>query len=84
MPAIDLPKSARDALAQALSRYLMDELDVEMGGFDAVFLVDFINDQVGAFFYNQGLADAQALVGRKTEEIAEAISFLERPTLKAR
>lgn len=79
MPSIELPKAAREALTAALSRYLKTELDLEVTGFDAVFLTDFITDQIGAYYYNQGLADAQALVGRKTEEIVEAIYQLEKP-----
>jgi len=79
MPPIELPKETRDTLARALSRYLKDELDLEVAGFDAVFLTDFITEQLGPYFYNQGLADAQALIGRKTDEIVEAIYGLEKP-----
>lgn len=54
MPPIELPKETRDALAKALSRYLKDELDLEVEGFDAVFLADFITENLGPYFYNQG------------------------------
>jgi len=84
MPPIELPKETRDVLARALSRYLKDELDLEVEGFDAVFLTDFITEHLGPHFYNQGLADAQALLSKKTDEIAEAIYQLEKPVKLSR
>jgi uncharacterized protein (DUF2164 family) len=79
MPRIELPKGARDAAAQALSRYLKDELDLEVTGFDAVFLTDFVTETLGPYFYNQALADAQALLGKKLDELNDAIWQLEQP-----
>ncbi|MEW5686250.1 MAG: DUF2164 domain-containing protein [Pseudomonadota bacterium] len=79
MPKIELPKETREALARALSRYLKDELDVEVQGFDAVFLLDFVTERLGPHFYNQGLADAQALLAKKLDEIGESIYQLEQP-----
>jgi uncharacterized protein (DUF2164 family) len=29
-----------------------DELEIEVGGFDAEFLLDFFAEQVGCFYYN--------------------------------
>jgi len=79
MSKIELPKDTREALARALSKYLKDELDVEVEGFDAVFLLDFLIETLGPHFYNQGLADAQAIVSKKADEIGEAIYQLEKP-----
>lgn len=79
MSKIELPKETRDALARALSRYLKDELDLEVTGFDAVFLLDFITESLGPHFYNQGLADAQAILSKKLDEIGESIYQLEKP-----
>ena len=79
MPKIELAKDDRDAMARALSRYLKDELDLEVTGFDAQFLLDFIAESLGPSFYNQGLADAQALLAKKLEELGESILTLEQP-----
>ena len=79
MSKIELPKETREALAKALSRYLKDELDVEVKGFDAVFLADFAVEALGPSIYNQALADAQALLARKLEEMGEALYQLEKP-----
>jgi uncharacterized protein (DUF2164 family) len=84
MSRIELPKETQDALAKALSRFLKDELDLEVTGFDAVFLTDFIIETFGPHLYNQGLADAQALLGKKLDEIGEAIFQLEKPVKPTR
>ena len=60
--------------------YFREELDQEIGSFDAEFLVDFFAEEIGAYFYNRGLYDAQALISTKVGEISEAIYELERPT----
>ena len=77
-PKIELPKEARDAATQLLSRYLKDELELEVKGFDAVFLTDFITERLGPLFYNQGLYDAQAILSKKADEIGEAILAIEK------
>ncbi len=41
-------------------------------------LLDFIGREIGGFFYNWGLYDAQAVVKNKAEDIVEAIYGLER------
>lgn len=79
MSKIELPKESREALARALSKHLKDELDLEVTGFDAVFLLDFITETLGPHFYNQGLADAQALLAKKLDDLSEAILTLEKP-----
>jgi uncharacterized protein (DUF2164 family) len=79
MSKIELPKETHEALAKALSRYLKEELDLEVTGFDAVFLLDFISETLGPHYYNQGLADAQAILAKKLDEIGETIWQLEKP-----
>ena len=79
MSKIELPKETAAAAAQALSKYLKDELDLEVKGFDAVFLVDFITQTLGAHFYNQGVYDAQAILSKKADELGEAVLGLEKP-----
>lgn len=78
MAKIELEKPVRDALVRTLSGYLKDELDVEVGGMDAVLLLDFITDKLGPHYYNQGLYDAQALFTKKVEQISEAVYELEK------
>lgn len=76
---IELPKPAREAMAKALSGYLREQFDVQVEGFDAVFLLDFITETLGPHFYNQGLYDAQAILKAKLDLIGEAVYELEKP-----
>jgi len=79
MARIELEKPVREALTRALSSYLKDELDVEVGGMDAILLLDFVAERLGPHFYNQGLYDAQALLRAKLEVVSEALYELEKP-----
>lgn len=79
MARIELTKETREQLARALSRYLKQELDVEVSGFDAQFLLDFVTETLGPHYYNQGLHDAQALIKGKLELITEAVYEIEKP-----
>ena len=54
------------------------ELKQDIGQFDAEFLLDFFGDEVGKYFYNRGLYDAQAILEGRMENITEAISELEK------
>ena len=78
MRKIELPKATHEALTKALSRYLKDELNLEVTGFDAVFLTDFIIGTMGPHVYNQALGDAQVLLSKKLEELGESILALEQ------
>jgi uncharacterized protein (DUF2164 family) len=76
---IELSKPVRDAATRALQAYLKDQLEVEVEGFDAVFLMDFLAETLGPAFYNQGLSDAQAIIRERLEVISDAIYELEKP-----
>ena len=41
-------------------------------------VLEFFGGQIGGWFYNRGLADAQAVVTAKVEDIADAIYALQR------
>jgi len=66
------------AITPRLQAYFREELDCDLGGLPAEMLLDFIGREIGPFFYNRGLYDAQAVVQAKAEDIGEAIAGLER------
>ena len=76
---IELEPSTRDALARALARYLKDEMDVEIGGMDAVLLLDFVSEKLGPHIYNLSLRDAHAHLQDKIEALGDAFYELEKP-----
>ena len=80
LQAIEFTKEEKDILIQKVKVYFQDELNQEIGSFDADFLVDFFSKEVGSYFYNRGVYDSQALLSKKVEEIAESIFELEKPT----
>ncbi len=78
MTKIVLQSAVKAELVLRLQRYFKDELQQEIGSFDAEFLLDFFSEQIGCYFYNQGLADALATFEGKLEEIADSIYQLEQ------
>ena len=80
MDPIKLSKMQKEKLTGKIQRYFHDELDQDIGQFDAQFLLDFFEKEVGAYFYNQGLYDAQAILQKRMDSIVEAIEDIERPT----
>ena len=68
MSEIKLDKHQRSDALDKLIKYFNDEMQQDIGQFEAEFLLDFISKEVGNFFYNQGLQDAagddQGLKGR--------------------
>lgn len=80
MDKLEFSKEEKDQIIHKVKIYFDEELDQQIGNFDAEFLIDFFAEEVGAYFYNRGLYDAQTLIAAKAEEISDAIYELERPT----
>ena len=80
MSEIRLEQKSKQELVQRLQRYMGDELEIEVGGFDAEFLLDFFAEQVGCFYYNQGLADALSAIENKVQEFSDLVCELEKDT----
>ena len=80
MPKIEFSKEEKAAIVNKIKLYFAEELDQNIGGFDAEFLLDFFAGEIGPYFYNRGLYDAQAVLEKQVETIGEAIYTLEKPT----
>lgn len=76
--AIELDRTVRDALARAVAAYLKDELDLEIGGMDAVLLIDFLSERLGPHYYNQALHDARALLHARVDALGDSFYELEK------
>mgnify|MGYP001812001104 CR=1 FL=1 len=79
MGELELSKEATEQLVSKVKRYFLDELDQDIGSFEAEFLIDFFVREVGPQCYNSGLADAHALFADKSEEIGYLVQELEKP-----
>lgn len=75
---IKFAKPQQELLTQKLQQYFARELNSDLGGFDAQFLLDFIAQEIGVYFYNQGLLDAQTVLSKKINDIQDAIVQLEK------
>jgi uncharacterized protein (DUF2164 family) len=75
---IDFSKEEKEAMVSKLQTYFSDELDHDIGQFDAEFLLDFFAEEIGKLFYNRGLYDAQTILQSRIDNIVEAISELEK------
>lgn len=80
MTEIKFSKDQKANIVQRIQLYFREELDQDLGQFDAEFLLDFFAEEIGANFYNQGLYDAQAVLESKMEGIADAIYEIEKTT----
>ncbi len=79
MSDIQLSQDQRNQIVDKLKRYFATELDQDIGQFDAEFLLDFFTKEVGIFFYNKGIQDANDLVYEKIDEIQQALYDIEQP-----
>lgn len=79
MTDIKFNKAEKAVLVQKLQLYFSEELDQKIGQFDAEFLIDFISEEMGAYYYNRGVQDAQQALTRKVDEISDALYELEKP-----
>ena len=84
MNKIEFSKEERAEIVLRIQRYFAEELDQEIGSVAAELLLTFITEEIGGFFYNRGLADAQALLAKKLDDINDEIYGLEQRQARVR
>jgi len=80
MNDIEFTQQQREVLTQAVQKYCSDELDIDLEQFDAWFLLEFVTNKIGPFYYNKGLSDAQSVFDRKALDVADELYQIEKPT----
>ncbi len=78
MKPITFSREETADITARLRAYFHDELDMDLAALPAEMLLDFLGREIGPFFYNRALYDAQAVVAKKAEDIVEALAGLER------
>ena len=78
MENIKFSKEHQQEIVQKLQKYF----DYELGQFDAGFLLDFMRENIGIYFYNQGVFDSQAILSKRIDDIQDAILQLEKFPIK--
>lgn len=79
MDKIEFSKEEKQMMTQKVKMYFREELNQDIGNFDAEFLIDFFAEEMGGFFYNRGLHDAETLISEKVSEISDLLFQLEKP-----
>ena len=79
-----LTKEEKEQLVPKFVEYLAAELDLDIGRFDAEFLLDYVGKEVGAIFYTRGLKDAQTALMKHMDDFDETIYTLEQKTKEGR
>ncbi len=79
MDRIEFSKDEKEVMVQKVKLYFREEMNQEIGNFDAEFLIDFFAEEMGGFFYNRGLYDAETLIAEKVAEISDLLMQLEKP-----
>ncbi|HEY7775791.1 MAG TPA: DUF2164 domain-containing protein [Kineobactrum sp.] len=80
MSAVKFSDAEKEQIVSKVKGYFREELDQDIGSFEAEFLIDFFTRELGAHFYNRGLYDAQTVLAAKLEELGDSILELEKPT----
>lgn len=75
---IQFSRQQQDVLAAELQRWLAENTSAQIGRFEAGFLLDHVSQLLGAYWYNQGVRDAQAVLARRVDEIQGALEQLEQ------
>lgn len=80
MSQIRLSKEHTARIVSLLQVYFQDKLDSEIGRFEAEFLLDFFNSEIGVYIYNQAIADTQQLLDSQFENMSEKLLELQKWT----
>jgi uncharacterized protein (DUF2164 family) len=78
MKSIEFSREERADITARLRTWLRDELEIDLPALPAEMLLDYLGREIGPFFYNRAVYDAQAVVAKKAEDIVETLAGLER------
>ena len=72
---IELNKEQKEDLVPKIKEYMFKEFDIEIGAFEAEFLLDFFNKELGNKIYNKALNEINDEFKIKFENISEEIIY---------
>jgi len=84
MKPIKFEREETKAIVGEIQDYFREELDQSIGAIPAEMLMAFFAEKMGAYFYNRGLYDAQALIRKQIDNLSDEIFALEQPTRQLR
>ncbi len=69
----------KDELIASIQAYFKQELEQNLGNFEAEFLLDFCSENLGPHYYNQAIRDVQTHLAGHLDTLNERIDELEKP-----
>jgi len=81
---ISFEKEERAAIISRIQRYFYDELEQSIGNIPAEQLLNFFTAEIGPYYYNQALSDAQAAMNRAVDGFNDLIYDLEQRAPRTR
>ena len=84
MKAIEFSKEQRARIVALIQAHFEGEMDEAIGSLPAEMLLAFFTETIGPFYYNQGLADAQAVFTKSLDDINDRIYALEQREARVR
>jgi len=79
MKNIEFTKEQKMHIVYKIKHYFNAELGEEIGQFDAEFLLEFFGKEIGPYFYNYGLQDAQGAMDSQMDTLKEVLYTMEEP-----
>lgn len=80
MSDIKLSSEQTARIVELTQTYFKDNLDSDIGRFEAEFLIDFFASEIGVFYYNKAISDANTLLLKQVDTMSESLSELEKWT----
>jgi uncharacterized protein (DUF2164 family) len=80
MSDISFTTEEKKILVAKIKSYFHTELTEEIGQFNAEFLLDFFNKEIGPYHYNRGLKDARILLEENAQNIQQTFYEMEKVT----
>ena len=80
MSDIEFTEEEKKILVSKIQSYFHTELSEEIGQFDAEFLLDFFNKEIGGYHYNKGLQDARILMEENAQNLSQRFYEMEKVT----
>lgn len=81
---IKISREQKAAIAGKVQAYFEGERSESIGQLAAEQIIDFMIGELGPFIYNQGIADARAMIAEKMAQIDDELYALEKPVMHRR
>ena len=68
-PVIELSKEQKKNAAAKIREYITENFEFEIGSLQAEIFLEFINDNIGVYYYNNAVADSLSFINKKVDDL---------------